>query len=42
MNKGKSDLNYYISQLKEAGYLKKNTKNAQLLKQAYWNPKLDD
>ncbi|MBZ2202041.1 MAG: ABC transporter substrate-binding protein [Lentilactobacillus hilgardii] len=40
LTKGKSDLNYYISQLKQAGYLKKDTKNAQLLKQAYWNPKL--
>ncbi|MTV81693.1 ABC transporter substrate-binding protein [Secundilactobacillus folii] len=41
LKKGKSDLSYYIQQLKEAGYLKKNTNNKQLLKQAYWNPKMN-
>ncbi|KRL66968.1 ABC transporter substrate-binding protein [Companilactobacillus versmoldensis] len=38
LKKGKEDLNYYISQLKQAGYLKKDTKNSELLKQAYWDP----
>ncbi|MGA3376630.1 ABC transporter substrate-binding protein [Lactiplantibacillus pentosus] len=37
---GKEDLSYYIKQLKQAGYLKKNTNNKQLLKQAYWYPDL--
>ncbi|KRK98986.1 abc1 [Secundilactobacillus odoratitofui DSM 19909 = JCM 15043] len=41
LKKGKSDLSYYIQQLKQAGYLKKDTNNKQLLKQAYWNPKLN-
>ncbi|ANZ64522.1 ABC transporter [Secundilactobacillus paracollinoides] len=40
LKKGKSDLAYYIQQLKEAGYLKKDTNNKQLLKQAYWYPDL--
>lgn len=40
LKKGKSDLSYYISQLKEAGYLKKDTNNAALLKKAYWDPDL--
>ncbi|AKP67495.1 ABC transporter substrate-binding protein [Companilactobacillus ginsenosidimutans] len=42
VSQGKQDLNYYISQLKKAGYLKKDTKNSQLLKQAYWDPKLSE
>jgi NitT/TauT family transport system substrate-binding protein len=37
---GKEDLSYYIKQLKQAGYLKKNTNNKQLLNQAYWYPDL--
>lgn len=38
VDKGEDDISFYIQQLKEAGYLKKNTNNKQLLKQAYWNP----
>ncbi len=41
LDQGKEDMNYYISQLKKAGYLKKDTNNAELLKQAYWNPNED-
>lgn len=40
LKKGKSDLSYYIKQLKQAGYLKKDTDEKALLKQAYWNPNL--